>query len=325
MTRVPSHGLDPMRARSVSRSMNGRAANNLPLFPITTAHTLHETVEQWRECELYSARRAESTLAWMERYLVVVDRKIGRMDVRGRFRPAVAAFYRDMRPTPAMMCGYLTGRLLRYAQVLGWRDEPHDLAGLAGIKTRERKRVLSLAERCRLIAAHEATETPRRKVCSEVILLLLHTGWRSGEACSLRWDAIDLSTGDVYLEHTKSGPQHRMIGREALAIVARQPRTHAHVFPNRRGDSHVTVELVLQWWKLVCRRLGIVGACVHTLRHSWVTAAAQLNIHPSVIASAVGHSTLYQQSRYAHVCDASVRAAADSVAEQVLLAKAVRS
>lgn len=287
------------------------------LVPAPKPHTLHEALERWAAEELYTGGRAVATLAWMERHLAWLDRRAGRLDVSIRWRPIASAIHREHKPSTAMFACYMLGRVLRSCLTWGWRAEPHDLAGLCSIKSKSRKRVLSLPERVALMRAHEATATPRRKVCSELILFLLHTGWRCGEACELEWTRIDLTSGDIYLAHTKAGPQTRAVGPEALALLARQPRTGKWVFGNRKGTGHVTPALVYQQWRLVAERLGIAGTHPHVARTTFCTVAAQMHVHPSVIAAAVGHTSEFQTMRYTHVNPDDVRLAASSIASRL--------
>lgn len=263
-------------------------------------------------------RLAPGTAEWMHRALDVLERRLGGYSVTGRFRHHVATLHRDLAESPAQKAAYVLGRLLRYAQTIGVRSEPHDLAGVCSIKTRQRKRVITLPERARLIPALQADCSPRARVVSDVLLLLIYSGWRSSEAASLEWQCVDLISGDCYLERTKAGPQTRTLGPEALAIVAARAGAGRHpiyVFPNRRGDGPVAHPDVLKRFRAVCRELGLVGACVHSLRATFCTVAAQLSIHPSVIASAVGHTTQWQQATYTHPNPDDVRAAASAVAE----------
>lgn len=254
------------------------------LVPAPKPHTLHEALERWAAEELYTGGRAVATLAWMERHLAWLDRRAGRLDVSIRWRPIASAIHREHKPSTAMFACYMLGRVLRSCLTWGWRAEPHDLAGLCSIKSKSRKRVLSLPERVALMRAHEATATPRRKVCSELILFLLHTGWRCGEA---------------------------------LALLARQPRTGKWVFGNRKGTGHVTPALVYQQWRLVAERLGIAGTHPHVARTTFCTVAAQMHVHPSVIAAAVGHTSEFQTMRYTHVNPDDVRLAASSIASRL--------
>jgi hypothetical protein len=92
---------------------------------------------------------------------------------------------------------------------------------------RETRQPITREELGRLFAALEADDNLTRGGAHDAIRLLALTGWRKQEVLSLRWDAIDLDTGDVQLARTKTGASVRSLTPQAIALLARIPRRGA--------------------------------------------------------------------------------------------------
>ena len=280
-------------------------------------HTLGEAIERYRLEHLLVDDLATNTIAWRESTCARLKDRFGDRDLEGRWRDAAAALYRDLSRTSASMCCNTLGRILNLARTWGWRSAEHDLKGLCRIRSNARERVLVLRERVALHAALEHFDTPRTHLAAEVVRFVLHTGWRVTEAVGIEWANVAEGFDTVYLPTTKAGPQTRAIGPEASAVLERQPSRFVSpwVFPARRGDRAVNRRQPEQVMTEACRRAGIHGASLHTLRHTRATVSAQLQLPTTSVALALGHTTEYQTSRYQHVNLDDVRAAAAVVDE----------
>ena len=119
---------------------------------------------------------------------------------------------------------------------------------------------------------------------------LAFTGWRSGEALSLRWDAVDLARRTATL-------------------------TGNLVFPATRGDGLMSGFRKL-WDKITA--LGALPADVtpHVLRHSFASLAGDVGYSDITIASLIGHANATMTSKYIHMADPVLLAAADAVANR---------
>jgi integrase len=87
------------------------------------------------------------------------------------------------------------------------------------------------------------------------------------------------------------------------------------VFPAKRGDGHL-IGLPRVLGRL-CARAGLKDVTVHTLRHSFAAAAAELGFSELTIAGLLGHSVPGVTARYAHVPDSALVAAADRVSARI--------
>jgi integrase len=67
----------------------------------------------------------------------------------------------------------------------------------------------------------------------------------------------------------------------------------------------------------ILKRSKLKGVSLHTLRHSFATTANMLGCSEPTIAGMLGHTRGTMTSRYVHVVDATLLAAADRVASAI--------
>ncbi len=111
--------------------------------------------------------------------------------------------------------------------------------------TRQAERSFTVAERDAVVAYADADPIAARRDLADLIAFLAGTGARIGEACALRWSAVDLAEGLVTL-----GP-----------VVVRQTGTGLHVQDDGRNETSTrTIPLppdVLA--RLLARQVNAVG------------------------------------------------------------------
>jgi integrase len=168
-----------------------------------------------------------------------------------------------------------------------------------------------------LRAAEPANIWPAAIAASRFLAL---TGWRRGEALTLRWDAIDLARRTATLStltdtDTKTGASMRALSHSACDILRAQPKTGPLVFPGTRGDGPIG-GFRKSWNKITA--LGALPADVtpHVLRHSFASLAGDLGYSDPTIAALIGHQGHTMTSKYIHTADAVLLAAADAVANR---------
>lgn len=161
------------------------------------------------------------------------------------------------------------------------------------------------------LAQESASIWPPAVAASKFLAL---TGWRSGEALSLRWDAVDFAKRTAILANTKTGRSIRPLSRLACDLLADLPRSAEFAFPAARGGHSLTG--YPQIWARKIAPLGRLGHGVtpHTLRHSFASLASDLGFSEATIASLIGHKGRTTTSRYIHSADSVLLAAADMVA-----------
>jgi integrase len=155
---------------------------------------------------------------------------------------------------------------------------------------------------------------PAAVVCLRFLAL---TGWRSGEALSLRWRDVDLVRRTAILPDTKSGRSMRPLSHAACDLLRTLLRLSdaALVFPASRGDG-----LMLGFKKFARRIVALADlprdVTPHVLRHSFASLAADLGYSEPTIGALIGHKGHSVTSRYVHSADAVLLAAADAVANR---------
>ena len=183
---------------------------------------------------------------------------------------------------------------------------------------RKQRRFLTVEEMAKIgQAIRESQAEGGNATALAAIRLLLLTGLRRMECLALRRAWVDGRAGCIRFEDTKSGPQLRPIGREAVKLIEAQPAGEGGpwVFPASRGDGHmVGLPKVLA---RICAQAGLEGVTVHMLRHSFAATAAEMGFSELTIAGLLGHSVPGITARYAHVPDSALIAAADRVAMRI--------
>lgn len=153
-----------------------------------------------------------------------------------------------------------------------------------------------------------------------IIRLLAFTGARKSEITGLKWSEVDVARGYLRLDDSKTGAKVIPIGAPACEVLERLPSIGAspYVFPAAKGDSHFQgVEKV---WRNVRAAAGFPNLRLHDLRHSFASVGLARGDALQMIGAILGHADVKTTSRYAHLADDPVKAAANGIAETVAAA-----
>ena len=155
------------------------------------------------------------------------------------------------------------------------------------------------------------------------IRFLLLTGWRRGEVLQLRWSEVDATKRTAHLTATKTGSSMRPLSQIACDILRAMPHGE-YVFRAPGGDCPMTG--FRRVWTRVVHRQGGVPADVtpHILRHSYASVSADIGHGDATIAAMLGHKGHSITRRYIHSADAVLLAAADQVAERIMVLMSAR-
>jgi integrase len=214
----------------------------------------------------------------------------------------------------------MTVTILEYAKRLKLINN-NPARGVKKPPDRKQRRFLTLKEITKLgDKMRKAGAAGENATALAAIRLLLLTGLRRMEALGLPHTWVDGPARCIRFEDTKSGPQLRPIGAEAVKLIEGRPVRDGSpwVFPAAHGDSHlVGLPKVLE---RICASAGLEGVTLHVLRHSFAATAAEMGFSELTIAGLLGHSVPGVTARYAHVPDAALVAAADRVAARIAFA-----
>jgi site-specific recombinase XerD len=168
-------------------------------------------------------------------------------------------------------------------RVIDWRK----------LKSKERARIqfLEQGEALRLLE-----ELPAH--IRAVVLFMLATGLRRREAFSLTWDKVRSESVTVTV---KGGYEREVVlGPDAAAVLAEQPRTGSHVFNVTNARKEFEAARI---------RANVAAIRWHDLRHTFATRLGRSGADLSVIREALGHSSISVTQKYRHVVSGEVGAA----------------
>lgn len=184
-----------------------------------------------------------------------------------------------------------------------------------------RQRFLS-TEEARLVIA-EAKNLGNHRFYPFVVLLM-HTGMRTGEAARLHTDNVNLEKRYIVVEKTKSGHPRTVPMTKTVteAFAAMEPEEGGYYFlkPEHRKSKSIMLRpgnIFRSCWKQVWRSLekkvedqvNYPGFPVipyfkpHDIRHTAASHLLMAGVDIRVIADILGHSTLKMAMRYTHTLD----------------------
>lgn len=206
-----------------------------------------------------------------------------------------------------------------FNKAIEWGKLPTGTNPTRGVRRNRGKvieRHLSDAELKRLGVALEDLRRDRPVHVAAVQLLLL-TGCRHAEIVGLEWSEV--RGRRLLLTDSKTGPRTVWLGDEARAIIDALPRRRnvAQVFHDERRGAPVS----LSWfWHNVKERTALEGLRLHDLRHSFASHAAARSETLPMIGRLLGHAKVTSTARYAHLDDAVLSKAAETIGGLIAVA-----
>ncbi|HDZ73511.1 MAG TPA: site-specific integrase [Aurantimonas coralicida] len=143
-----------------------------------------------------------------------------------------------------------------------------------------------------------------------IVVFLLYTGARVGEALWLEWRSISLDRAHVSFDETKSDyPRGGWLHTRLVAELANLPHREGEVFrrpdgepyqPLKGGDDTSAGTRIGTAFKSACKRAGITSFRVHDCRHTWATWHYQQNRDLTALMRLGGWRSEKMVLRYAH-------------------------
>ncbi len=264
-------------------------------------------------------KTAETARTAVNRYIVPAFGRLAMTAVR----PArVFALHHRLGDRPAMANAVIATLSHMYALAEGWGAVPegtNPCRSVVRYPARRRERFLTDSEFERL--GRVLDEAPDRGGASPAavaaIRLLMLTGCRKNEVLRLRWDNVDLESGELALADAKTGPRAVALPPAARGLLAVLPHKPGNpwVFPGHRAGTHM--RSIDDAWYTLRARAGLDDVRLHDLRHSFASRALALGESLPMIARLLGHSQLETTARYAHLARDSIHEAAARVADSI--------
>ena len=253
-----------------------------------------------------------------------VNRKYLRSTILPRFRGMniaditkqdVQRWFASLRATPvaADRSAPILSVIMRQAELYGYRPEgSNPCTGIRRYRRKGRERFLSMQELRRLATVLDNHETRHPREAAFVRLLLL-TGCRKSEILTLQWS--DYREGRLFLRDGKTGPRTVWLSSPARNIVDGLPRSSRWVFPSPQRQGPLSAMVFETFWYRVREEAEIADVRLHDLRHTYASIAIMQGESVTTTARLLGHNDAQTTLKYAHLCDRSVREAADALAD----------
>ena len=214
--------------------------------------------------------------------------------------PTKIAAYRDLRLTEVAP-GTVVRELAYLSSIINhgrreWGIHANNPVALVRkpAQPKGRERVLTSAERLRLLA--ELQPTGRRNVWMlSVVVLALETGMRRSELLALRWGDINLDRRTATLHMTKNGESRVVpLSTSAVQTLETMPRSICGaVFP-------ITACALAANFDKAVERAKLPDLHFHDLRHTAITHMATKLPNLIELAAVSGHKSLKMLQRYYH-------------------------
>jgi integrase len=147
-----------------------------------------------------------------------------------------------------------------------------------------------------------------------LVLLLLNTGLRFGEATQLRHSDINLKDRLITVagEGAKSGRTRVVpMNLEAHRILSSLKGTAGELLFH--GDPGERLKSIKSSWKALRKEAAISGLRLHDLRHTFASRVKRGGADLYAVQRLLGHSSPIMTQRYAHLQPDDLRAAVEKV------------
>lgn len=159
-----------------------------------------------------------------------------------------------------------------------------------------------------------------------IILLLLLTGCRKNEIASLKWSYIDFRHQCFMFPDTKTGQQNRFFGKTVSDVLLSIKKENSDwVFPATSGSGYFKgiqkIFTELKQYKNETTGQTLIRnsrLCLHSLRHTFASIAADMGYTELTIAGLLGHKLGGVTNHYSHSTDKSLIDSADCVSTKIM-------
>ena len=134
-----------------------------------------------------------------------------------------------------------------------------------------------------------------------LVVFLLNTGARLGEALSVHWKDVSFERGLICLHTTKRASR----GRRAEPRYIPMNETVRELLKGRAQDREIVFQRdvnLTRKFERVCELAGIGHCRIHDLRHTFASGLATAGVPLNTIRELLGHTTMDMTLRYAHLC-----------------------
>jgi integrase len=166
---------------------------------------------------------------------------------------------------------------------------------------------------------HVLKTDANRAICN-IVLFLLNTGCRLGEALTLQWShlAVDEKVWTVPSKSSKSKrPRQVLLTDSALNLLKQIDRKESdvYVFTNRKTNKHYVQ--IFKPWNRLRKKAGLPKLRLHDLRHSFASILVNNGASLYQVSQLLGHADTRVTQRYAHLSTETLLTAANAVSDKL--------
>jgi site-specific recombinase XerD len=143
------------------------------------------------------------------------------------------------------------------------------------------------------------------------LVISLGMGMRLAEQFGLQWESVDFQRKEIRLRTTKNYSGRSIPMNAEVLSAFEQLRNNA----GNERDRVFTINNPRKWFGSSLRMAKITKFRWHDCRHTFCSRLAMLGVNLKAIQLLAGHKTIAITARYAHLDDASLRAAVDRLAK----------
>jgi integrase len=151
-----------------------------------------------------------------------------------------------------------------------------------------------------------------------LVVVLVETGLRLGEALDLKWENIDFTSGHIRVWHNKSDkprsvPMSSKV-RQCLQFIGTRPDCYPQ--SHERPFGELTANAVRHRWDAMKARVCLAADkefTPHCCRHTFASWLVQKGIPIYTVKDLCGHRCIEVTMRYAHLSDANASSAVKAV------------
>jgi integrase len=143
------------------------------------------------------------------------------------------------------------------------------------------------------------------------LVISLGTGMRLSEQYGMGWDSVDFKRKEVRLQTTKNYSGRSIPMNPEVLGAFKQLRARA----GEDDDRVFLINNPRRWFERALMLANIKKFRWHDCRHTFCSRLAMKGINLKVIQTLAGHKTIAITARYAHLDDASLRTAVNSLSK----------
>lgn len=151
----------------------------------------------------------------------------------------------------------------------------------------------------------------------DFLIMLLDTGARYGELCTLTWQQVDLKAKTISLWRHKVKNESILYMSERTYQVLKKRfdiKTSNFIFENSTGGARNYIPSTL---RRTFSRAGLPDCTAHTLRHTHATRLIQNGLNLYEVKEILGHADIKTTMRYAHIEQRTVSIKAREVIDRL--------